>query len=371
MKTEILLLGSIIALLTTLSCHKKEISEKSGPMPIDVAEVQVDSVLLSKTYPGTITARNSVDIVGRVDGYLLDQNYTNGAHVKKGQLLFTIEDTQYRDAVQQAEASLTNAQSAYEYAVKNYSALTKALESDAVSQIQVIEAKSAMDQAEAEVKNAKAVLSNARTNLGYCRVYAPFEGDITRGFLAPGAYVAGAGAPVTLATLYDNSEFWANFYIEDAAYERAFLNKNNQNLIDYEHVPVTFSEKLPHEYDGPLSYTAPGIDTSTGTLMLRIGLKNPYSELRDGMYCTVRLPYKVDPKAILVKDASISTSQTNKYIYVVNDSNKIVYTPIEIGDMANDSMRIVNSGLKGNEKYVTKALLKVRPGMTIEPVMKK
>lgn len=339
-------------------------------MDVDVAEVVVDSVLLSKSYPGTITARNSVDIVGRVNGYLTSQNFKNGDHVKKGQVLFTIEDTQYRDAVAQAEASLTNAQSAYEYAQKNYTALNKALESDAVSQMQVIEAKSAMEQAEASIKNAKAALQNARTNLSYCTVTAPFEGDMSKGTMSAGSYVAGAGSPVVLATIYDNSEFWANFYIEDAAYERSFLSKD-RHLIDFDHVPVGFSEELPHSYEGPLSYTAPSVDSSTGTLMLRIGLENPYGELRNGMYCTVDLPYKVLPKAVLIKDAAISTSQTNKYVYVVNDSNRVVYTPIEIGDLANDSMRIVTKGLTGGEKYVSKALLKVRPGMEVKPIMTK
>ncbi len=367
MKTQILLFGTLLLLS---GCHKKKADTQAETMPVDVAEAQVDSVLLSKEYPGTITARNSVDVVGRVDGTLKTQNYHNGDHVRKGQVLFTIEDTQYRDAVAQAEAALATAESTYEYAQKNYTALTKALESDAVSQIQVIEAKSAMEQAEASIKNAKAALQNARTNLGYCVVTAPFDGDMTKGTLSPGSYVAGAVAPVVLATIYDNSQFWANFYIEDAAYERSFLSPD-RNLIDFDNVPVNFSENLPHQYSGPLSYTAPGVDSSTGTLMLRIGLDNPYQELRDGMYCTVKLPYKVDPKAVLVKDAAISTSQTNKYLYVVNDSNKVVYTPIEVGDMANDSMRIVTKGLQGGEKYVTKALLKVRPGMAVKPVMTK
>ncbi|MCC8119281.1 MAG: efflux RND transporter periplasmic adaptor subunit [Bacteroidales bacterium] len=371
MKAKILLLGAGALLLTLASCDKKKkTTGETETMTVDVAEATVDSVLISKTYPGTITARNSVDVVGRVSGTLTSQRFEDGDHVRKGQVLFTIEDTEYRDAVQQAEAALANSESAYEYAQRNYEALKKALESDAVSQMQVIEAKSSMEQAEADIKNAKAALQNARTNLGYCTVTAPFDGDMTRGYLAPGAYVAGAASPIALATIYDNSTFWANFYIEDAAYEKSFLNPD-RHLIDFDHVPVDFTEELPHKYEGPLSYTAPSIDSSTGTLMLRIGLQSPYKELRNGMYCSVNLPYKVDPHAVLVKDASISTSQTNKYLYVVNDSNKVVYTPIEVGDMANDSMRIVTKGLKGGEKYVTKALLKVRPGMTVKPVLTK
>ena len=87
------------------------------------------------------------------------------------------------------------------------------------------------------------------------------------------------------------------------------------------------------------------------------------------MYCTVNLPYGSEPEAILVKDASIGTDQLGKYMYVVNDSNKVVYTHIEVGDIYQDSMRLVTKGLKPNARYVTAALLKVRNGMKINPKM--
>lgn len=370
MKARYILIAAA-ATAVLASCSKHKTASDQGIMPVDIAVAQVDSVLLSKTYPGTLSACNSVDIVGRVDGTLESINYTGGEHVRKGQLLFHIEDTRYRDAVQQAEGALANAQSQYEYNSKHYEALKKALESDAVAQIQVIQAKSALEQSQAAIKEAKAQLQNARTNLGYCNIVAPFDGTMTKSTLSPGAYVGGEMTPITLATIYDNSALWANFYIEDATFQKSFLNEDNRALIDYGNVPVEFGERLPHAYSGKLSYIAPGIDTGTGTLMLRVGLLNPYGELRDGMYCTVKLPYKVDLHAVLVKDAAISTSQTNKYVYVVNDSNKVVYQPIEIGDMANDSIRIVTDGLKGGDRYVTKALLKVRPGMEIKPVLTK
>lgn len=102
-------------------------------------------------------------------------------------------------------------------------------------------------------------------------------------------------------------------------------------------------------------------------MALRARVENKYGELRDGMYVTVSLPYKVDPKAVLVKDASISTDQLGKFVYVLNDSNKVVYTPITVGDMANDSMRVVLSGISGGTPYVTKAMLKVRTGMEVKP----
>lgn len=371
MKTHNAIILAALA-LSFASCSKKDKNASgSEPMPVDVAEAVVDTVLLSKSYPGTLNSVNSVDIVGRVNGTLLQQLYASGDAVKKGQVLFKIEDTKYIDAVDQAEAALTNARSAYDYNSVHYAAMAKALESDAVAQIQVLEAKSALEQSEAQIKNAEAALQTARTNLGYCTVRAPFDGAVSKPVYSEGAYIGGEGAPVKMAEIYDNTSFNANFYIEDGSYIRSLANENNRSKIDYDSVPVKFSEPLPHNYSGRLIYMAPSIDTATGTLLLRVRVYSPYGELRNGMYCTVDLPYKFEPAAVMIKDAAISTSQTNKYIYVVNDSNRVVYTPIEVGDLVNDTMRVVTSGLKGGEKYVSRALLKVRPGIEVKPILTK
>ncbi len=365
MKTKVLL--PLACLVVVASC-KKQVKEENAEVPtVDVAQAVTDSVLLSKKYPGTLAAISSVDVVGRVNGTLLSQNYSDGDLVKKGQVLFQVESTEYRDAVAQAEASLSTAKSQYDYASKNYAAMTKALESDAVSQIEVLQAKNSMETAQAAIKNAEAALQTARTNLGYCTVRAPFDGTMSKGVYSVGSYINGAGAPVTLATIYDNSKLHANFSVDDAKYIRNLIEGTSEKLIDYNNVPVSFSQPMPHSYTGKLNYVAPDVDTSTGTIMLRLVVDNPFGELVDGMYTTIDLPYKVDPHAIMVKDAAITTSQTKKFLYVVNDSDKVEYVPVEVGEMANDSMRIITSGLNGNERYVTKALLKVRPGMKVNP----
>lgn len=353
------------------SCSHKKTEDTTAVMPVEVAEAQTDSVLLYKTYPGTLGALHKVDLVARVNGYLRSINYTGGDLVKQGQVLFTIEDTQYRNAVEQARAALATAKSSNTYSANQYAAMKKALESDAVSQMEVIQAKSNLEESEASIKNAEAALQTALANLSYCTVRAPFTGQVSNSGPNVGAYLSGEGSPVVLATIYDNSALNANFSIEDASFLRMFTNENNRHLIDYSKIPVRFSESLPHTYTADLSYMAPDVNSSTGTLELQARIENPYQELRDGMYVTVSLPFKVEPKAILIKDTAISTDQLGKYIYVVNDSDKVVYTPIKIGDMANDSMRVVNEGIEPGARYVTKAMLKVRNGITVKPVLTK
>lgn len=366
--TSILILSAGFLMIALPSCKKSDKQSMDDQTPVvNVATPEVDSIVLHKTYPGLLIASNSAAVVCRVNGTILSKTYSSGAFVNKGQVLFRIEDTKYRDAVQQADAALATAKSQYEYASRNYEALKEALKSDAVSQIEVVQAKATMEQAAAAIKNAQAALSQANLNLSYCTVKAPISGYITSSGFTPGVYVNGEGAPVELCTVYDNSHMTAQFNIEDAQYETMVGQNGGMNHDIYRNVPLKFTQPLPHSYTADLSYESPSINSSTGTLTLQAGIDNTYNELKDGMYLTIELPYGINPKAILIKDASIGTDQLGKYVYVVNDSDKVVYTPIKIGEIYQDSLRVVNEGLKPNDRYVTEALLTVRNGMTVKP----
>lgn len=370
--TSILILSAGFLMLAFPSCkkHDKKSADEQTPI-VNVANPMVDSIVLHKTYPGLLSASHSAAVVCRVNGSILAKTYTSGSFVNKGQVLFTVESTKYRDAVQQTQAALATAKSQYEYASRNYEALKEALKSDAVSQIEVVQAKSTMEQAAASVKNAEAALSQANLNLSYCTVRAPISGYITSSGFNPGVYVNGEGAPVELCTVYDNSNMTAIFNIEDAQYEQMIGQNGGMGDDIYRNVPIKFTQPLPHAYTADLTYESPSINSSTGTLRLQAGIVNKYNELKDGMYITIELPYGVNPKAILVKDASIGTDQLGKYVYVVNDSDKVVYTPIKIGEIYQDSLRVVNEGLKPTDRYVTEALLTVRNGMTVKPQLVK
>ena len=364
--TVLMMLGGMIM----PSCGKKKVTGEERDMVVDVALPTVDSVSLTKSYPGYLGASQSVELVARVNGYLESHPYTGGDFVKKGTVLFTIEDKNYRDAVVKAEAALADAKSSYEYASSQYAAMKEALESDAVSQMEVLQAKNSMEGAAADIKSAEAALRTARTSLGYCTVVAPFDGHVSTSKYDIGTYLSGDVSPVVLATIYDDASMNAVFSIEDSRYLELIQNfKDSVDDVDYTKMPVKFSEPLPHHYTADLSYMSPSVDKSTGTMLLKARIDNPYNELKDGMYVTVALPYAFASDAILIREASIGTDQLGKYVYVVNDSNKIVYTPIEIGQMVGDTLCIVNKGLTPKSRYVTKALLKVRDGQTVSPRM--
>ncbi len=368
--------NKILYMIFVMSCvltacnnsHDKEI--RNYVMNIDAAFPKIDSVMLYKTYPGSLFAKTEVDLVARVNGFLQEASYKSGDFVKKGQILFVIEPKPYQEAVAQAEAQLSSAKSQNEYAKINYESMKEAAKNNAVSQIDFVQAESNWNQSVAAVKLAEAALETAKLNLSYCYIRAPFNGHVTSKSVDIGNYLNGESSPQRLATIYDDQSMTAVFTIEDSQYMRMISGqKDDKNKKIYETVKISFNESLPHNYTGTITYLSPMVDLSTGTITLQAKVDNPYGELKSGMYCTISIPYKEHKNAILINDAAISTDQLGKYIYTIDNANKVVYTPIKVGDLVNDTLRIVNDGISPNQKYVTTAILKVRDGMTVNPVI--
>lgn len=363
-----ILLAIMTSATAAVSCSSDKKKTATAETPaVAVAKAVTDSVVIYHSYPGSLKADNTVNLVGRVDGILKSQNYEDGQLVEKGQLLFTIEDTQYRDQVQQAESQLATARSNRDYAEAQYTAMKKALESDAVSQMEVNRAKSSLEQAEASIRNAQAQLQTARTNLSYCRVYAPFRGHVSAPTVSVGAYIGGGVSPVTLATIYEDATVYAEFFIADKAMQEILTN-NAVASVDLDSIPLRFRQPMPRNYYGRLTYVSPEVDPSTGTLQLRAEVDNSAGDLHDGMYVEIALPAQSDPHAILVKDAAIASDQLGSYLFTLSDSDVVTYTPVHTGDIVRDSMRVITAGIKSGTPYVTKALLKVRDGMTVKPM---
>ncbi len=370
MKNTYFCILAAIALPCTFSCKKSDTHSESALQRVEVAKPLVDSVVIHKSYPGQLIANREVNLVARVDGYLTAKTYTSGDLVHKGDVLFKIEEHNYIDAVQKAEADLSQAQANLEYASTRYSAMVEALKGDAVSEMEVAQAKSTLEECKAAVKTARTSLQSAQTQLSYCTVRAPFDGHITTVVHDVGSYVAGSASPVTLATIYEDNSMVVKFAIEDNESLGNLKHNIAAGKIDFAHIPLSIPEHLEHQYTCSLDYLSPAISTSTGTLALQAVTDNPYHELRSGMYVTVELPVTDEPHAVLISDAAIGSDQLGSYIYLVNDSDRVVYTTIETGQLVDDSLRIVTKGINPDDRYVTKALLKVRDGMKVEPVSK-
>lgn len=359
-----------LSVFVLASCKgKKQPTETQAPS-ISVTTPEVKDITLTKDYPGYLSSELMVNLVARVNGYLQTSHLVAGSKVKKGDLIFVIEPDTYKDNVTQAEAALKTSKAQLDYARSNYERMKEAAKSGAVSQIQVLQAQSTVAEMEASVRNAEAGLNTARTNLSYCYIRAPFDGRITRASYDIGNYINGAAQPVTLATLYKDDLMYVNFNIEDNQFMKMMITaaQNDSTVKLPETISVHLGDNGRQNYTGRLDYLSPNVDLSTGTLNVRANLDNKDGELKSGLYVTITLPYSEKKDAVLVRDASIGTDQLGKYLYIVNDSNIVRYRHIEPGQLVDDTLRQVISGIEPNERYVTTALLKVRDGMSITPI---
>lgn len=359
--TLLALLGSVAA------CSDKKSATADQPIEVSVATPVTDSVVIHQVYPGNLSSSQAADIVARVNGNIVAQLYTDGQTVRKGQPLISIDPTIYSNKLQQAEAQLASAIASEEFASRQYEAMKKALESDAVSKMDVIQAESNWREAQAQIKNCRAAVDNARQMLGWCTIRAPFAGRVSTSNFSVGAYVGGEASPVTIATIVNDALLYANFAVTDNRFMQLTETPDGKR-VRLDSVPVTFGDTIAKTYYGLFNYSALEVDPSTGTMHMRLDIDNRDRELRPGMFCSVNLPVAVEPHAMMILDAAIGTDQLGKYVYLVNDSDKIVYTPLEVGELIADSLRIVTKGMAPSDRYVTRALLKVRDGMTVKPV---
>lgn len=366
MKNQMYVTLFILTLLA--GCGEKKETARTMSVPeISVARPSIQDITLTKEYPGYLTSEKTVDLVGRVNGTLQTVAYTPGSRVHQGQVLFVIEPTVYQDNVSQAEAALKTACANLEYAQNNYARMLEAVKTDAVSQIQVLQSKSNVAGSQAAVSNAEAALNTAHTNLSYCTVRAPFDGTVSRNLVDAGGYVSGGVQPVPLATIYKDDRLYSYFNVADNQW-LSMLMQGGDSIP--RKVTVSLGKDGALSYPATLDYLSPNVDLNTGTLNIRARLDNPEGLLKSGLYVSITLPYGEQKQAVLIPDASIGTDQLGKYVYIVNDSDIVRYRHIETGQLVGDSLRQVIQGLSPQERYVTKALMKVREGMKVSPIFK-
>ena len=372
MKTNKFILLSImtLCLICLWGCNNKGKKKTTSDIPkVSVARPYVMPIVLHKEYPGYLLSNNIVDVVGRVSGYVTLQNFSSGQYINEGDLLYVIEPTVYENEVKKAEANLKSAQASLDYYENNYQRMLEASKSNAISQIDLIQAETNVRTAKANVQTAEADLKTAQTTLSYCYIKAPITGFLTTSGAGEGEYVAGSdGSPFKLTTIYNNDPIYAYFNIEDNQYLTIKMSSKNWESALPKKVYVKMQEGRFPPIEATPNYISPFVNLKTGTLTLRALFENSQYDLKSGMYCTVSLPYSEDDNAILIPDASTGTDQLGRYIYVVNDNNIVSYRHIEVGEIINDSLIHVKSGLNPDERFVTKALLKVRSGMKVEPI---
>jgi membrane fusion protein, multidrug efflux system len=363
-----------IACLAGLALAGCEDRNKYQPPPapeVGVAKPIVKPVTLYMELTGNTSAFNKVDLVARVQGFLEKVGYKDGDRVAAGATLFTIEQLPYQTSLQIAEATVKQQQALlvqYDADLKRQLDLQQR---QVASEAKLDDSRAKRDSTSAALEQAKGQVEQARINLGYTEIKAPFAGVVTARLVDPGALV-GAGGPTKLATLVQIEPIYVNFSVNEqqVLQIRDQLRKEGLTIQDLGPIPVEVglqTEKgFPHT--GTINYIAPDLDQSTGTLAVRALLENKGAVLLPGLFVRVRVPIQRDLESTLVPDRALGNGQLGRYVLVVNNKNVVGQRPVETGDVTEDGMRIIKSGLKPDDRVVVSGLQRAVPGNVVKPV---
>ncbi len=360
-----------IGVITQAACNSKNAYIPPPPPKVQVAQPLQRPVTEYLELTGNTQAFASVDLVARVQGFLTSIDYADGANVKKGAQLFSIERDIYQAQVDQQEATLASDQATEEYNKAEYNRQATLARQDFASQATAQEWKSKWDQSAADILNAKAAIWLAKINLGYTQVLAPFDGVVTNHLVDVGALV-GVSGPTKLATIIQTNPLYVYFTLSESQILSIQRNLAKHGVAlrtsKLSDVPVEIGlqgeEGYPHK--GHMDYASPQVDFATGTLTARALFDNKDGSLLAGLFVRVRTPIAQQEKALLTRNDAIGTSQEGSYVLVVGPNNVVERRVVTTG-VRDGQLRVIESGLKPDDWVVTEGVQRAFPGAKVDP----
>jgi RND family efflux transporter MFP subunit len=355
-------------LLLILACGEKNVYAPPPPPEVVVKHPERRAIVDYLEFTGNTQAVNTVQLQARVQGFLEKVFFKDGDLVKKGQLLFLIQQNTYQAQLAQAEAQILQQKANYEHAALETGRYGKLVQQKAAAQTDLDNWRYQRDASWAAMKAAEAARDLAKLNLDYTRVVAPFDGRIDRRLKDPGNLV-GAGEFTPLAQINQIDPIYGYFTISELDFLR--LLGNYQNLlarINAQQFPVAIglADDKGFPYEGSLDFAAISLDPGTGTLLLRGIFPNPEHKLIPGLFARVRIPLYRKVPAILVPQAALGYDQQGPYVLVVNDHNIVERRPVKTGAPV-DNLRVIEEGLTGDEWVIITNLMRAIPGRPVKP----
>ena len=357
------LLGTALLAALLAGCDNGVAQNAAPQAPaVSAADVVVKPVSQWDSFNGRIEAVESVQLRPRVSGYIDKVNYTDGQEVKKGEVLFTIDDRTYRAALEQAQAELSRSKTQASLARSEAGRTDKLVNTNVVSREEWEQRRSAAVQAQADMRAAQAAVDAAQLNLDFTKVIAPIDGRASRALITSGNLVTAGDSASVLTTLVSQKTVYVYFDVDESTYlhyqnlARSGQGASSSHLALPVEIGLVGEEGYPHQ--GKVDFLDNQLTPSTGTIRMRAVLDNAQRLFTPGLFARVRLPGSAEFSAMLIDDKAVLTDQDRKYVYIVDKDGKAQRRDITPGRLA-AGLRIVQQGLNPGDKVIVDGLQKV------------
>ncbi len=364
----------MLAILAPLAsgCRPEAAAPDIPPPPVVVATAETRDVTVWREYTGTTVGFETVEIRARVSGVLQGVEFRPSTMVRAGQRLFVIEPEPYEAARDRAAANLASAEAALRRAESDLERLEQAVRTNAVSQQEVTRARAERDQASAALAGAKAALRDAEIQLGYTSVTSPITGIIGRNLVDQGNLV-GPGGDSQLARVIRIDPIYAYFDVDERTIAGALqdlggIDEDRRTTVEPPPGIELYVEGREAPFEGTVDYIDNRVDPETGTIQVRGVFPNPDRVLLPGFFVRVRIPIQDLEGAVMVPETALSTDLGGRYLLLVGDDGVVAKRYVEPGHLEKDGMRVILDGLDPAERFVSRGILKARPGLPVTPM---
>ena len=358
--------GVLVVFVLTGACGKKE-AVVLPPIKVNVVKAVQNDVPLYEDFVAQTFGLSDVDLRARVEGWVTAVKFKEGSAVKKGDLLYIIDDVQYQTRVDREASDLVRAKTEMVRAQNELGRVKPLTEMNALSKKDLDNATASFEAAEAQVKASEATLQNARIEYGYTRVFAPFDGIIGISNVRVGDYVSRAGGTSVLTTISSIRDIRVRFQISEREYLRIAQMSQEELSNARKSVQLILADGSVYPHTGAVNFADREIDPKTGTLTIEANFPNPSGLLRPGLFVKTRVLLSTYPGAVLVPQRSVIQLQHLAQVYLVTDSSTLKAISIETGPKVGDAW-IIKKGLKAGDRVAIVGTLSLTPDSKIEAV---